>query len=135
MMRARSWFGRLLETHFVLPLFALLPLAAIWIATFHFIDAERSSAANAARDALHELVETYEAQVARNLNAIDQTLKVIKYAVQLDGPAGALPALRRQGLLPPGLVFAVAIADRDGRIVASNPERPVHDVAREPWFT
>jgi len=135
MMRPRSWFGRLLETHFVLPLFALLPLAAIWIATFHFIDAERSTAANAARDALHELVETYEAQVARNLNAIDQTLKVIKYAVQLDGPTGALPALRRQGLLPPGLVFAVAIADRDGRIVASNPERPLHDVAREPWFT
>ncbi len=135
MMRARSWLGRLLETHFVLPLFALLPLAAIWISTFHFIDAERSTAENTARDAVHELVETYEAQVARNLNAIDQTLKVIKYAVQVDGPAGALPSLRRQGLLPPGLVFAVAIADRDGRIVASNPDRPLHEVAHEPWFT
>ena len=130
-----SWFGRMLETHFALPLFALLPLAAIWIATFHFIDVERSSAANAARDAVRELVDTYEAQVARNLNAIDQTLKVIKYAVEVDGAGGALPALRRQGLLPPGLVFAVAVADRDGRIVASNPEMPAHDVAREPWFT
>jgi len=130
-----SWFGRMLETHFALPLFALLPLVAIWIATFHFIDVERRGAANAARDAVRELAETYEAQVARNLNAIDQTLKVIKYAVEVDGPGGALPALRRQGLLPPGLVFAVAVADRDGRIVACNPETPARDVAREPWFT
>jgi diguanylate cyclase (GGDEF)-like protein/PAS domain S-box-containing protein len=130
-----SWFGRMLETHFALPLFALLPLAAIWIATFHFIDVERSNAANATRDAVRELVETYEAQVARNLTAIDQTLKVIKYAVEVDGAGGALPALRRQGLLPPGLVFAVAVADRDGRIVASNPALPARDVAREPWFT
>jgi len=134
-MMKRSWFGRMLETHFALPLFALLPLAAIWIATFHFIDVERSSAANAARDAVRELAETYEAQVARNLNAIDQTLKVIRYAVEVDGAGGALPALRRQGLLPPGLVFAVAVADRDGRIVASNPAMPAREVAHEPWFT
>ena len=133
-----SWFGRMLETHFALPLFALLPLAAIWFATFHFIANEREAAVNAARDAVREQVETYEAQVARNLTAIDQTLKVIKYAVEVDGPAGALPELRRQGLLPPGLVFAVAVADREGRIVAANPEMPAHEtyheVARESWF-
>jgi hypothetical protein len=32
------------ETHIALPLFALLPLVAIWVATFHFIDAERGAA-------------------------------------------------------------------------------------------
>jgi diguanylate cyclase (GGDEF)-like protein len=123
------------ETHIALPLFALLPLVAIWVSTFHFIDAERSAAENAARDAVRELVDTYEAQVARNLNAIDQTLKVIKYAVEMDGPTGALPALRRQGLLPPGLVFVVGVADREGRIVASSPALPAADNARQPWFT
>jgi len=132
---ARVFATRVFETHIALPLFALLPLVAIWIATFHFIDAERDTAVGAARDAVRELVDTYEAQVARNLTAIDQTLKVLKYAVEVDGTGGALPALRRQGLLPPGLVFAVGVSDRDGRIVASNPAMAAQDVSREPWFT
>ena len=138
-MRLPRWLRHLLEspleTHFALPLFALLPLAAIWIATFHFIDVERRAAVNGARDATHELVETYEAQMARNLNAIDQTLKVIKYAVEADGPTGALPALRRQGLLPPGLVFVVSVTDRAGHVVASNPAAPAQDVGRQRYFT
>jgi len=129
------WLGRALETHIALPLFALLPLVAIWIATFHFIAAEHDAAVSAARDATREQVDTYEAQMARNLNAIDQTLKVLKYAVEQHGPAQALDTLRRQGLLPPSLVFVVGIADRDGRIVASNPALPPLDVSRETHFT
>jgi diguanylate cyclase (GGDEF)-like protein len=132
--RVLRWLGRALETHIALPLFALLPLAAIWIATFHFIDAERRAAIDAARDATREQVETYEAQMVRNLTAIDQTLKVIKYAVEMKGASAALPALRTQGLLPPGLVFQVAVADRTGRIVDSNPAMPALDVAREAYF-
>ncbi|MGJ7915289.1 EAL domain-containing protein [Massilia sp. LXY-6] len=127
--------GRALETHIALPLFALLPLIAIWIATFHFVAAEREAAVADARDATREQVATYEAQMARSLNAIDQTLKVIKYAVEQHGPDAALDKLRRQGLLPPSLVFVVSIADRDGRIVASNPARPPLDVGREAYFT
>jgi diguanylate cyclase (GGDEF)-like protein/PAS domain S-box-containing protein len=137
--RARSrrsrWLRRALETHFALPLFALLPLVAIWIATFHFIAVERDAAVAAARDATREQVDTYEAQMARNLNGIDQTLKVLKYAVEQHGPAGALDALRRQGLLPPSLVFVVGIADRDGAIVASNPSMRRLDVSGEAFFT
>jgi diguanylate cyclase (GGDEF)-like protein len=133
--RRARWFGRALETHISLPLFALLPLVAIWIATFHFIAAEREAAVSAARDATRELVDTYEAQMARNLTAIDQTLKVITYAARLHGPAGALPALRKQGLLPPGLVFVASIADRDGNIVASNPAKAPLDVSRQDYFT
>jgi len=138
--RAAAWLrGRLraviFETHFALPLFALLPLVAIWLATTHFIDVERRAAIRAARDTVREQVDIYEAQVARNLNAIDQTLKVVKYAVQMNGAQGALPALRRQGLLPPGLVFVVSVADRDGRIVASNPEMAPQDVSQLPSFT
>jgi diguanylate cyclase (GGDEF)-like protein/PAS domain S-box-containing protein len=128
------WLGRALETHIALPLFALLPLAAIWVATFHFIAAEREAAVSAARDATREQVDTYEAQMARNLTAIDQTLKVLKYAVEQHGPDAALDTLRRQGLLPPALVFVVSITDRDGKIVASNPSMPALDVSRESFF-
>nr|WP_314540757.1 EAL domain-containing protein [uncultured Massilia sp.] len=127
-------FGRALETYIALPLFALLPLAAIWLSTFHFIDAERSAAVDAARDAAREQVDTYEAQMARNLNAIDQTLKVVKYAVEMKGAGAALPALRGQGLLPPALVFQVSVADRDGKVVDSNPASSVADVSAESCF-
>ena len=134
-LRLGRWFGRALETYIALPLFALLPLAAIWIATFHFIEAERVAAADGARDAAREQVETYEAQMARNLNAIDQTLKVVKYAVERDGSGAALASLRRQGLLPPGLVFQVSIADRTGLVVDSHPAAAAQNVAHEPYFT
>ena len=127
-------FGRALETYIALPLFALLPLAALWLTTFHVIDAERRAAVDAARDAAREQVDTYEAQMARNLNAIDQTLKVVKYAVELNGARAALPALRGQGLLPPGLVFQVSVADRDGKVVDSNPASGMADVAAESCF-
>ena len=63
----------------------------------------------AARDATRELVDTYEAQMARSLSGIDQTLRVLQYAVETNGPAGALGAMSAKGLLPPGLVFQVAI--------------------------
>ena len=135
---SRGLLGRLaktIDTHIALPLFALLPLAAIWGATFHFIDVEREAALNAARDATREQIDTYEAQMARNLTAIDQTLKVVKYSVKMNGAHAALPALRAQGLLPPGLVFQVSVADRDGNIVDSNPRIPPMNIAREAYFT
>jgi diguanylate cyclase (GGDEF)-like protein len=132
--RRPRWLARALETHIALPLFALLPLVAIWAATFHFIETERRAAVASAHDTVREQLDTYEAQVARNLNAIDQTLKVIKYAVELNGPHAALPALRAQGLLPPGLVFEISIADRDGHVVDSNPPMPSQDVSRAAYF-
>jgi diguanylate cyclase (GGDEF)-like protein len=133
--RRPRWLARALETHIALPLFALLPLLAIWIATFHFIETERRAAVDAAHDAVREQLDTYEAQVARNLNAIDQTLKVIKYSVELNGTHAALPTLRAEELLPPGLVFQVSVADRDGNIVDSNPAMTALDVSRAPYFT
>ena len=124
-----------LETHISLPLFALLLLVAVWIATFHFIDGARERAVTAARDAAREQVDTYEAQLGRNLANIDQTLKVLKYAVELNGPAGALTALRQQALLPSALVFVVSVADKDGIVVASNPSARSIDISRERYFT
>ncbi|HEX8614691.1 MAG TPA: EAL domain-containing protein [Telluria sp.] len=122
------------ETHISLPLFAMLLLAMIWMATDHFIGIERTAAQSAARESSQELIDTYEAQMQRNLGSIDQTLKVLKYAVELKGTDGALPALNQQGLLPSGLVFVVSIADRSGMVVASNPPARAIDVSRQSYF-
>jgi len=128
------WLGRGLETYVALPLFALLLLAAMWPLTLQFIESERKAAGTAAEAATRERLDTYEAQMARSLNGIDQTLKVLKYAVELKGAQGALPALTQQGLLPPSVVFVVAIADRDGRIVARNPDEGALDVSNAAYF-
>ncbi|TXF97383.1 bifunctional diguanylate cyclase/phosphodiesterase [Massilia arenae] len=128
------WLALALETHISLPLFALFLLGAMWFATLHVIEAERSTAATAARDATHELLDTYEAQMARSLSNIDQTLRVLKYAVEQNGAQGALPALAAKGLLPPGLVFQVEITDSHGRVVASNPDAGPRDLSGASYF-
>jgi diguanylate cyclase (GGDEF)-like protein/PAS domain S-box-containing protein len=130
----RRCLGRGLETHISLPLFALLLLVAIWMVTNHFVRIEREAAQAAARESVHELIDTYEAQLARSLGGIDQTLKVVKYAVELKGAAAALPELSEKGLLPSGLVFVVSIADRNGMIVASNPPAAHIRIAGEQYF-
>ena len=133
--RLARWLGHGMETHISLPLFALVLLVVIWMTTSHFIGIEHAAARAGARNSSRELLDTYEAQVQRNLGGIDQTLKVLKYAVELKGPGGALPALNQQGLLPSGLVFVVSIADRNGIIVASNPQAKFIDVSAQPYFT
>jgi diguanylate cyclase (GGDEF)-like protein len=132
-LRAR-WLRRGLDTHVSLPLFALLLLVAIWLVTFHEVDAERAHAQEAAGDSLHEMLGTYEAQVARSIDSIDQTLRMVKYAVERKGALGALPELGREGLLPPGVVFVVSIVDRNGVTVASNPRAPSISVADQGYF-
>ena len=130
-----GWLGRGLETHISLPLFALLLVAALWTTAVHMIRAEERAAQAAARETTRELVDTYEAQMARSLSGIDQTLRVLQYAVETNGPGAALGAMSAKGLLPPGLVFQVAIISDDGRVLASNPQsRPGGDVSRAPWF-
>ena len=119
-----------LETHIALPLFALVLLGAIWFGTLHVLERERIDAAAGAQEATRELLDTYEAQMARSLSNIDQTLRVLKYAVEQDGPTGALPALAAKGLLPPGVVFQVEIVDSQGRVVASNPAGEPHAPGR-----
>jgi diguanylate cyclase (GGDEF)-like protein/PAS domain S-box-containing protein len=132
--RRARWLRRGLDTHVSLPLFAMLLLVAIWVVAFHEIDAEREHAQEAAADSLQEMLGTYEAQVARSVDGIEQTLRVLKYAVERKGALGALPELGREGLLPPGVVFVVGIVDRNGITVASNPVAPSISVADQGYF-
>lgn len=64
------WLRRGLETHISLPLFALLLLVAIWMVASHFAASERAAAQRAARESVRELIDTYEAQLARSLGGI-----------------------------------------------------------------
>ncbi|WP_426193711.1 bifunctional diguanylate cyclase/phosphodiesterase [Massilia sp. DWR3-1-1] len=117
-----------------LPLFAALLLIGIWCATLHFIEIERAYAVRAASASLADLIDTYEAQVARNVGGIEQTLKTVNYAVKLHGTAGALAALQGEDLLPSALIYAVSVAGADGTVMASHPASSVASVARQAFF-
>ena len=130
----RMRLGIELETHHALPLFVLLLLGVIWVATLHFIDIERLHAQADARQSNLELSDAFEAQMVRNLSAIDETLKMVRYAAELNGPLTALPMLGQQGLLPSSLIFVLRIIDRNGNIVASRPSGKASSMAGQPSF-
>ncbi|HYD79944.1 MAG TPA: EAL domain-containing protein [Paucimonas sp.] len=118
-----------------LALAATLMLGLIWATAFHLIAVEREVAERAATESSRELVETYEAQMVRSLGAIDQTLKIVKYAYEMKGQqAFALGELKEKGLLPPAFIFNVSIADQKGEVVAgARPNRPA-SIAEQPYF-
>jgi len=130
----KRWLRMCLETQVSLPLFTIVLLAVVWATTLHFIDSEEAAARDIAAESATELIATYEAQVARSIAGIEQTLKVLKYSAERQGARGALPELQANGLLPSGLVFIVSIVDADGNTVASNPVAKPINVAAQDYF-
>jgi diguanylate cyclase (GGDEF)-like protein/PAS domain S-box-containing protein len=119
-------------------LFAGLMLSLVWVTAFHLISVERAGAERAMVESGRELVETYEAQMARSLGAIDQTLKIVKYAYELKSrQTFSLNELKEKGLLPPVFIFNVRVADDKGDIVAStrtNKRVWRENIAAQPYF-
>lgn len=115
----RKYLGKVLEAYLLFPFFAMLMLVVIWSGTHYLIKVERTATERAAAESVSELAETYEAQMIRNLDAIDHSLKTLKYAYEIRGEKPSLSYLQDRGLLPHPLIFTVAIADRNGDVVAS----------------
>ncbi len=117
--KLRRVLARVAEPAVLFPAIAILMLAGIWATTLYLIEVERRAADHTAVASSDELAATYEAQVLRALREIDLTLKLVKYAYELDGRPAVLQELKGKSLLPPALLFVVGITDSAGRIVAS----------------
>jgi len=117
-----------------MPALALLTIVVIWVATANLAKIEFENAERAAATSTLELLDTYEAQMLRNLREIDHTLKVVKYAYESSRRPAVLAQLREKALLPPDLLFTLTIADENGRVFAST--RPVthRDVSQQESF-
>jgi hypothetical protein len=61
------------------PLIAPFTLARIWVTALSIIRVEDAAAAHAAAASTSVLLSAYEAQVVRNLRAIDLTLNLVKF--------------------------------------------------------
>jgi signal transduction histidine kinase/CheY-like chemotaxis protein/HPt (histidine-containing phosphotransfer) domain-containing protein len=116
------------------PVIAILLLAAIWAATLGLIKLKYTDAEHVASVSSTELVGTYQAQVARVLHQIDQTLNLVKYWHEGDQGQHALAELRDKGLLLPDLVFNVSIANRLGTITDSTHALQTQSVVNERYF-
>jgi signal transduction histidine kinase/CheY-like chemotaxis protein/HPt (histidine-containing phosphotransfer) domain-containing protein len=116
------------------PVIAILVLAAIWAATLGLIKLKYSDAEHVASASSAELVGTYQAQVARVLHQIDQSLNLVKYWHEGDQAHHALAELRDKGLLLPDLLFNVSIANRLGTITDSTHTLQTQNVANESYF-
>ena len=116
-----SWLRRALETQIALPLLVLCLLALLWGGMLHWIGTERRAASDAAIATVRALGASYQNEVERNLDGIDQILKVVQYAVADKGARAGLAQLERQGVLPPGQDWTVRVADADGAVGASLP--------------
>jgi len=125
---------RVLEAYVLFPLFAVLLLAVVWTAVIHLIAVEGAAAMSAAIESSRELADTYQAQMVRNLVAIDQTLKTVKYANELKGGV-ALSDLQAKGLLPSAMIFDVAIAGRNGDVTAATRAQMPANVGGQAYFT
>jgi diguanylate cyclase (GGDEF)-like protein/PAS domain S-box-containing protein len=130
----QSALRRSLEAYVLFPMFAAILLLFAWTTILHQITLERAAAENAAMELSRQMADTYEAQMARNAVAIDQVLKTVKYEYETRRGV-TLSELQGHGLLPYAIVFKVAIAGSDGRLLdATRPQAPI-SVASQSYFT
>lgn len=125
---------RLLEAYVLFPLFAAMLLVLAWTAVIHLVTVEHAVARDAAVELSRELADTYEAQMVRDLVAIDQALKTVKYVYETRGGV-RLSELQAQGLLPFAIGFKVAIAGSDGRLRDATRVQAPATVMDQPYFT
>lgn len=132
--KIRHWISEATYSYMLFPAFALFILIAAWAVILHLIDVERTGAVHTATVLSQELVATYQAQAARALREIDQTLKLVKYTFEIKGEQDALLELKSSALLPADLLFVVSIADRHGDIVASTRANVMTNIAEQDNF-
>jgi signal transduction histidine kinase/CheY-like chemotaxis protein/HPt (histidine-containing phosphotransfer) domain-containing protein len=126
--------NRVAEPAVLFPVIAILLLAAIWAATLGLIKLKYSDAEHVASISSTELVGTYQAQVARVLHQIDQTLSLVKFWHEGDHGHHTLAELRDKGLLLPDLFFNVSMANRQGTITDSTHTIQTQNVGSESYF-
>jgi len=125
---------RLIEPPALFTGVALIILMVIWGTAVNLIHKERDNAQRMLTGLTGDITDTYEAQVVRALRETDQTLKLVRYALQSKPPEEVLATLRARELLPPELLFTIIITDASGNVIASTPPSSLDDVADHEFF-
>ncbi|MFL6632061.1 MAG: EAL domain-containing protein [Massilia sp.] len=130
----RNALDRVLIPHIILRSLAVLMLIMIWGATWSFVNAELHAAKQSTSASSRRQADIYEAQVARALREIDQTLRTVRYAYDVKGKDGVLSELQGRDLLLPDLWFVVSITNAQGDVIASTKSSTTRNVAGQDYF-
>jgi diguanylate cyclase (GGDEF)-like protein len=130
----RGWMHRGLEPQFLFPALAIVVVAIIWGTTLTYVRTLRVESERSAQVSTRDNVETYEAQVVRALDQVDQALAVVTYWHGQPGARRSLADLRDHDLLPPDLLFIVSTIDRNGKIIDSTRAGGPEDVIGRDYF-
>lgn len=103
------------ETNTLFPSLALIVSAVLWMGTVLLIKVDTEATRDTALAMTRELTETYEAQVLRVLREIEQDFKIIQYAFDQQPSHQILTELSVRELLPPTLLFNVAVISPTGQ--------------------
>ncbi len=122
------------ESYVLFPVFAALLLIFIWGGCLHLIRVEQEAIERKTLESAAELVETYEAQMIRNLVSIDQALGTVKYAYEVSATPVTLTTLKERRLLPPSMLFTISIYDAQGRPVSSTSAVPLPPISGLQYF-
>ena len=115
------------ERHSIFPLFSVVLMTIIWVATAHMVRVESTQGDRGSRAAADEFLQTYASQAVRALREIDFALKLVQFEYsQREGDAG-FEALRQHDLLPSDFLFDVAVTDANGIVRMSNRPHAVHE--------
>jgi diguanylate cyclase (GGDEF)-like protein len=128
----RRWLSHATEPHILYPAIAVVVLGLVWGTTLRLMQGERDAAQRSTAASAHDQGHVYEAQVLRVLQEIDRTLRFVKYAYERQGDANVLAELKANSLLPPDLLFVVAITDGNGAVVAATRNANVPAASGQP---
>ena len=122
------------EPYFLYPVFAVLMLCVVWAWCYHLVGVEGAAAEKKVIVSAREMVETYEAQMIRNLDNIEQSLRTVKYAYEVTPTPNTLAMLKERELLPPSMLFNINIFDRNGNPVQSVSANRPPPIAHQSYF-
>jgi diguanylate cyclase (GGDEF)-like protein/PAS domain S-box-containing protein len=120
----------------MLAVFGVLLVAFTWVATLWRIDDERELTRHNVETVGTAMSRAEEERAALLFRQVDLASRFLKLEYEgNDGLAAVTRALQRDDLVPTGASAVLAIADRDGQVVASSHSgRPVVTVADREYF-
>ena len=112
----------------------IVSLIILWITTFNIIAANHQRAQESAITSTAELAQTYEAQVVRALQEIDNALNIVKRAYELNSDKTMLSRLNDWHLLLPDFLFVTSISDANGNVISSTRPFEKQNIADQSYF-
>jgi signal transduction histidine kinase len=104
------------EGRLVFPALAIIVSAIIWLELILLIEKEEDIERRNARLVTNELADTYEAQMLRVFEQIEQTFSVIQYAAKKSAKNTIIDELSSNSLLPLSQNIRIAILNADGTL-------------------